>query len=163
MRSPCHECGIHQSGRDKNGPECMGCKARVEYVRCLGPVNYSVTDEESDMAGKLFTENEDIEILRTMREPAPAVAKKLGRALGSIYTRRSVLKTQLKSDPATTLTVGVDGSKTIDMGEYGDVYDMLCKRATAEMRTVNAQAIWILKCALQGGAADHGRARDDAP
>jgi hypothetical protein len=151
-------------GYDKNGPQCVRCDKRVAYVEALGGMFHGMPIEESDMVRKRWTDEEDIEIMRTIDHPAAEVAQKLGRALGSIYTRRSELKgfgrseettRKIKQPAAGVVTVSVSNNMTIDLGDYGDVYRSLCKRAESELRTVNAQAVWILKCALQGGPSDH--------
>lgn len=90
MRSPCAAC--KHASRDKNDPGCRDCRARVDYVTGIGAMAFSVPIEETDMAGKPFSDEEDMEIIRSMREPAGKVAERLKRAIGSIYSRRSQLR-----------------------------------------------------------------------
>lgn len=49
MKSPCHDCRIHQGGQDKNGPVCLNCPDRLAYVRSLGGMTHSVPDNLADI------------------------------------------------------------------------------------------------------------------
>lgn len=115
-RSPCHECKTHLAGEDKNGPECMNCRKRLEFVGALesmtGPVPMEMTDmgarriapeimakAEADLARCMpaetplrsgrWTPDQD-ELVRTV--PPAEAAKLLEKSLGAIYVRRNQLK-----------------------------------------------------------------------
>lgn len=128
QRSPCYECDVHLAGRDKNGPECLNCKKRLEFVGALqsmtGPVPMEMTDmgarrispelmakAEADLARCAPPEPKQIpgrwtpdqdELVRTLA-PADA-AQRLGKSIGAIYVRRSQLKIKRQVSPTPKST-----------------------------------------------------------
>lgn len=171
QRSPCHDCSL--AGEDKNGPQCLKCEKRCGYVASLEGRSGPVPMEMTDMAIKNDPEKSkrDDQFMRDNPDMPPAkLAEQLGRSLGAIYVRRSVLGL-CKGKRNSPITKGAElqapgedpQENIINLEDHPDVLDQLRKRAAAELRTVSNQALWCIKCALQGGAPDHGRAPDSAP
>jgi hypothetical protein len=168
QRSPCHECGIHLAGEDKNGPQCLNCDKRTAYVVALEGRNGPVPMEMTDMAGR-WSEKEDQFLRDYPHMHIKAQAEHLGRSIQSVSVRRSTLKLthQPKDMRRPAESEGAAGSgvhdNIINLEDHPDVLDQLRKRAADELRTVHNQALWFIKCALQGSAPDHGRAPDRSP
>lgn len=168
QRSPCQDCSVHQAGHDKNGHECLSCDKRVAYVVALEGRSGPVPMEMTDMAARRFTEEDD-RLIPTADLSSKQIAEKLGRTVGAIYVRRSLLGGQqpnvkkMKYAPDTATLPGEDlPDTTINLEDHPDVLNQLRKRADDELRTVKNQALWFIKCALQRGAPDNRRAPDRA-
>ena len=90
QRSPCHECYL--ASADKNGPECLNCEKRTDYVASLegrsGPVPMEMTDMVMD-SEKI---RHDDQFMRDNPDMRPAdISAALGRTVAAIYVRRAKL------------------------------------------------------------------------
>lgn len=114
--SPCLECDVHLKGMDKNGPECGGCRKRIEYVGALDGENEPIPVEMTDMGAKRISPELAARVEQDLAKCAPPekppnlvrwthdqdemalhlapteAAERLGRSISAIHQRRHALK-----------------------------------------------------------------------
>jgi hypothetical protein len=169
MRNPCRECHLLQA--DKNNPVCRDCPKRCDYVTAIGGMHSSMPDNLMDARRMSTMETPSEKPCKDCSPDAPLPIEMFQRSATSfdghmgvcrscmgarqLNGRSNKKKAPAQVEPAKKRLAPIEPKPASAAPlvitfppEYAEIYNKLATLAKNEFRTIDMQALVIIKQAV---------------